>query len=108
MKKILFGLGTLMFASTAFAWVQISAGTITALGSGWYFDNVWVTTTGQPLAQLGCVDNAKYKKDPNLPERKAHHATLMLAYAMGKAVVLTIDGCIGDYPRVVGVEIPVQ
>lgn len=91
-------------ATTANAWVQTAAGTITAIGSGWNTDSMWVTTSA-PSPTSGCSIPTQYVTDASAAERKAHHAALLLAYAMSKQVVLTVEGCVGPYPRIIGVEI---
>jgi hypothetical protein len=102
MKKILLGIGALLVATAAWAWQQTVAGTITWIGSGWNADAMWVQTTA-PLLATGCTYNHQYTTDPNSPERKAHHAVLLTAQAMGKPIIITIDGCWGTYPRIIGV-----
>jgi len=57
------------------------------------------------LANSGCSIPTQYVTDASAAERKAHHAALLLAYAMSKQVVLTVEGCVGPYPRIIGVEI---
>jgi hypothetical protein len=42
----------------------------------------------------GTGDNPSYRDNVN---------ALMLSYTLGKAVTIWIDGCVGGYPRVVGV-----
>jgi len=104
MKKALLGIGGLAVATAAWAWQQTAAGTITWLGSGWNADVIWVQTTA-PLLATGCVYNTQYTTDPLPPDRRAHHAVLLMAQVTGKPVIITIDGCYGNYPKIIGVTI---
>lgn len=105
MNRFIAGVGALAIATCAWAWQQTGAGTITYLGSGWNADAIFVATTAQQLSGTGCASSAYYTTDPTSAERKAHHAVLLMAHATGKAVVITVDGCYGNYPRIIGVGI---
>ena len=102
MKKLVLGLAMFALATMAHAWQQTAAGAITWLGSGWNADVIWVQTTA-PLLATGCVYNTQYTTDPLSPDRKVHHAVLLMAQALGKPVIITIEGCYGNYPKIIGV-----
>jgi hypothetical protein len=104
MRKCLLAVAITSVVTAALAATTVPAGMITHLGSGWGNDTMYVRLNTSPAGSVeNCASSYYYVTDPTSADRKVHHAILLTAHAQNKAVEIYVQGCFGDYPKIIGI-----
>lgn len=111
MKKLIIFISLIVSFNTLAAVELTNKGKITGYHTGWGSAGVRVTIEGATYTQGGCSTKDGYftmKETPSSGSFSGYEtdiAALLAAYMSGKPVILAIDGCIGNRPKIIGVSI---
>lgn len=107
MRKILATLCALVATSSSAAPIYTAPGVITHFGAGYDTGSVFIrlSITHVNMSPTPCNSTDYYSISPSGADATNLKTVLMNAYLHGKAVQLTLDGCVFDYPRIVGVVV---
>ncbi|MBO9706981.1 MAG: hypothetical protein J7521_02110 [Caulobacter sp.] len=85
--------------------VALAFGKVTALFGGWTEPYLRVQTDAPVPNPAICPLSDGYIVEATLPAAQLFHSMLLTAFASGRPVQLTVDGCFLDRPRVIGVVV---
>ncbi len=80
-------------------------GTIIAYRTGWYFDQIHVTTTAPIVNPSGCANADGYMTSPTDSGNKAHQAAILTAFTAGFQIKIVVEGCVEGRPKIIGTHI---
>lgn len=78
---------------------------ITTLSGGWHEAHLRIIVNGPVQNPDQCALADGYIVEAGLPGAQLLQSMLITAYATGADVLFTIDGCVLDRPKVIGVDI---
>lgn len=103
-RKILTAAALWVFSSGAASAVDYTQpGDITAFKAGWRENQLRVQLDA-PFVQAACTKTDGYMTDKDDGGADLFHAALMTAITTGRKVILTLDGCAVNRPKIIGVE----
>lgn len=97
----------LTICATATAWADpvMVVTSIKQIRTGWNSDAFAVVPTDKVANPGKCTTPDGYLSDATQPGFKVYYAAALLAFAQNARVVVTIDGCLGTRPRLIGINI---
>jgi len=103
--RISLGFLTLLQAVSAHATTILPPAHITSLGGGWVQASVAPQLDIAAQNPDNCASNAQYITDPGDSGSVLFNSMLLTAFSSGRRVQLTINGCSGNFPHIIGVLI---
>lgn len=91
----------------AFAQTATSAGTITAIGTGWSSDSFGVATTAPIVNPAGCSQTSSYEASSTAPGYNTYYAAILTAYSTGSSVTIIVSNttCTQNFPTIIGLNV---
>jgi len=80
-------------------------GTILSIGAGWTLPYMHLEMSFPAVNPDACPWGGLYSITPDMTGYETFQSLAMSAYFAGKQVALTIDGCTGSRPRIIGVRV---
>lgn len=85
--------------------VHLGWANVTLLAGGWHDPHMRVTTTGAFQNPAQCPVTDGYIVEAALPGAALLQSMLLTAFSTGAEVLLLVDGCALDRPRIISVDI---